>query len=35
LQPIAIGMLVGGGVLFLVGIAMVVAPLVTRKASAV
>jgi hypothetical protein len=35
LQPIAIGMLVGGAVLFLAGIAMIVLPLVTRKASAV
>jgi hypothetical protein len=35
LQPIAIGMLVGGGVLLLAGIAMIVAPLVTRKASTV
>jgi hypothetical protein len=35
LQPIAIGMLIGGGVLLLLGIAMIVLPLVTRKASAV
>jgi hypothetical protein len=34
LQPIAIGMLVGGGILFLLGIAMIVLPLVTRKAPA-
>jgi hypothetical protein len=34
LQPIAIGMLIGGGILFLLGIAMIVLPLVTRKAPA-
>jgi hypothetical protein len=35
LQPIAIGMLIGGAVLFLAGIAMIVLPLVTRRAPAV
>jgi hypothetical protein len=35
LQPIAIGMLIGGAVLFLAGIAMIVLPLVTRRTSAV
>ena len=35
LQPIAIGMLIGGAVLFLAGILMIVLPLVTRRTSAV